>query len=152
MKKILVVLIVALVVLTSASAFKFKSVGVTVGSGYFATLDMEIIDNLDIYAGIGYAGDFAITSGAEYKVASFDLGNTPVAVRPGAQLNAYFASGSSMFSILGTCSFSFETDSLTAFLRPGIGVSLVPQRSDSGTTIYSSFSFAIDAGVAYLLK
>ena len=151
MKKIIVVLIVALVVLSSASAFKFKSVGIDVGSGYYATVDMEIIDNLDIYAGIGYAGSFAITSGIQFNVATFKLGETPVAVRPGAQMNIYIGSGKPVYSIIGTCAFSFETKSLTAFLRPGLGVALTTYRDPSDKLVISTdFAFTIDAGVAYL--
>ena len=151
MKKIIVVLIVALVVLTSASAFKFKSVGIEVGSGYFAVADMEIIDNLDVYAGLGYAGSFAITSGIQFKVASFNLGNSSVAVKPGAQVNFYIDNGGASYSILGTCAFSFEDKSLTAFLRPALGASLVTYRDAADRlNISTDFVFSINAGVAYL--
>ena len=152
MKKILVILIVALVVLTSASAFRFKSVGFEVSTGYYVVADMEIIDNLDVYAGIGYAGGFGITSGVQYKVASFEIGETDVAVRPGVKIDTLIGDGYTNFILLGTCAFSFETDSLTAFLRPGLGVSLSPQKSTSGTAIYTAFAFSIDAGVAYLFQ
>ena len=151
MKKILVVLVVALAVVASASAFAFKSVGVTVGTGYYAVVDMDIVDNLDVYAGIGYAGDFAITSGIQYKVGSFKLGETYVAIRPGAQVNTYLYSGTASFGILGTCAFSFDARSLTGFLRPGLGVSLaIYKDGESGTTIHSEFGFSLEAGVAYL--
>ncbi len=156
MKKILVVLIVALVVVASASAFAFKSVGVTIGSvssvgAEFVVVDMEIVDNLDVYAGIGYAGDFAITSGIQYKVGSFELGGTYVAIRPGAQVNTYIYSGTASFGVLGTCAFSFDARSLTGFLRPGLGIGLaIYKDGESGTTIHSEFGFSLEAGVAYL--
>ena len=53
MKKVFVILIVALVVLTSASAFKFKSIGIETGAGIFTTADMvidEVSKDFEVYA------------------------------------------------------------------------------------------------------
>jgi len=105
---------------------------------------MEIIDNLDIYAGIGYAAGFAISSGAEYKVTSFDVGGTPVAVRPGIQLDAFISEGYAYYAAMLACSLSFETQSLGAFIRPSMGLLFA---SD-----YSAFNFDLQLGISYLFQ
>ena len=62
MKKAVVIFIIALVAVASAFAFEFKSVGIETGEGLYASADMEIIDNLDIYGRIGANGYFSISA------------------------------------------------------------------------------------------
>jgi hypothetical protein len=143
MKKVLAIMIIALVVMTTAFAFSFKSVGIEVGQGVLASLDMDIIDNLDVYARLGYTGMFNISVGAQYKVLEFDVGNTPVAFKPGLQANFNLGQGF-MFTGLATLDFSFETKDLTAFLRPGLGVSMFKGGN--------AFAWTVEAGVGYLIK
>jgi len=152
MKKVIVILIVALVVLSSASAFKFKSAGFAMGLGFLGGyVDMEIVDNLDVYAGAGYAGCFAAVAGIEYKVASFKLGETPVSISPGIQTCASFFDGMAQYGILGACSFSFGTKDLTAFIRPCAGLDLFPSKDETGHTLIDmSFAWDVDVGFGYL--
>ena len=156
MKKALVLILIAIVAVSSAFAFKFNSVGIEAGNGFYASLDMEIVDNLDGYFRVGYTGLFDISLGAQYKVAEFKIGGTPVSLKPGAQMGFDFGDEYFSFSLLGTCALQFETDSLTAFVRPGLGFYTYP----SYTYEYPSyelkkvtkvgFAFLIECGVAYL--
>ena len=150
MKKILVVLIVALVVLSSASAFRIKSVGIETGSGLFASVDMEIVENLDVYARAGLNYYFYTGGGVQYKVASFDLDKTTVDVKPGVQTTIGFGDGYFNMLLFGTCQFAFETDRLTGFLRPCLGLSLLTTGSGEYKSKSHDFAWAIEAGVAYL--
>ena len=147
MKKIIVVLIVALVVLTSASAFKVKSIGVETGNGYYASLDMEIIKNLEVYARVGYNGMFATSAGVNYKVSEFKINGTPVAIKPGAQTGVAFRDSVFNLTVFGTIDFSFETSKLSAFVRPGCGLNHTSVGKDYVT---NDFAFILEAGVAYL--
>ena len=147
MKKIIVVLIVALVVLTSASAFKVKSIGVETGNGYYASLDMEIIKNLEVYARVGYNGMFATSAGVNYKVSEFKINGTPVAIKPGAQTGVAFRDSVFNLTVFGTIDFSFETSKLSAFVRPGCGLYHHKIGTDNVT---NNFVFVLEAGVAYL--
>lgn len=71
MKKAVVIFIIALVAVASVFAFEFKSVGIETGEGFYASADMEIIDNLDIYGRIGANGYFSVSVGAQYFVYKF---------------------------------------------------------------------------------
>ena len=148
MKKIIVVLIVALVVLTSASAFKVKSIGVETGNnGYYASLDMEIIKNLEVYARVGYNGMFATSAGVNYNVSEFKINGTPVAIKPGVQTGVAFRDSVFNLTFFGTCDFSFETSKLSAFVRPGCGLYHYSVGKDYAT---NDFALILEAGVAYL--
>lgn len=150
MKKTLVVLIVVLVVLSSASAFRVKSVGIETGSGLFASVDMEIVENLDVYARAGLNYHFYTGGGVQYKVASFDLDKTTVDVKPGVQTTIGFGDGYFNMLLFGTCQFAFETDRLTGFLRPCLGLSLSTTGSGEYKSKSHDFAWTIEAGVAYL--
>ena len=151
MKKILVVLIVALVVLSSASAFKFKSVGIDTGTnGFYASLDMEIIEKLEVYARVGYSRLFATSAGVNYNVSEFKINGTPVYIKPGAQMGFAFGGSDFMLTILGTCDFAFETSKLTAFLRPSCGLYHTRQNIMGSDYKTDDFVFILEAGVAYL--
>ena len=143
MKKILTALIVALVVMTSAFAFSFKSAGIEAGkTGTFVVADFEIIDNLDAYVRTGYAySRFNVSAGAQYKVWEFDLGSTPIAVKPGAQVDFYFFNGF-LFSGFVTCQFSYNAGSIEGFVRPGVGINAAKN--------YVAPSWVVEAGAAYL--
>ena len=143
MKKTLTIMIIALVVISTAFAFDLKSAGIEVGNGILASLDMDIADNFDVYARLGYAGMFNISAGAQYKVAEFDVGRTPVAFQPGLQLDFNLGNGF-LFEAYATLGFSFDTGSLTAFLRPGLGIAAAKN--------YSAFAWTVEAGVGYLIK
>ena len=142
MKKAIVLILIAIVAVSSAFAFRFVSVGIETGNGLLASVDMEVADNFDVYARLGYTGLFNISGGAQYKVGEFKLGKTPVAVKPGAQMNFNFTSEAFLFELLATCQFSFDAGSLTGFLRPGLGLAAAKN--------YSSFIWAVETGVAYL--
>ena len=146
MKKIVIVLIVALVVVASASAFTFKSVGLDVGGiGYFVTGDMvidEVSKDFEVYARLGYTGNFAVGIGAQYKVADLEMKKNTLAVKPG--LHMLFNIGKPfIFARLFGCEFSYDAGNLEGFLRPEMGMSFV--KGGNG------FAWAVEAGVAYLL-
>ena len=156
MKKAIVFVLIALVAVSSAFAFKFNSVGIEAGNGFHASVDMEIIDNLDAYFRVGYSGLFDISLGAQYKVVEFKIGNTPVYFKPGAQMGFSFGDEYFSFSLLGTAALQFETDSLTAFVRPGLGLYTYPSYTyeypsyDVKKVTKVGFAFLIECGVAYL--
>jgi len=145
MKKAVIVLIVALVVVASASAFTFKSVGLDVGYGLFVTGDMvidEVSKDFEVYARLGYTGNFGIGIGAQYRVADLELKKNTLAVKPG--LHMVFNIGKPfIFDLLFGCEFSYDAGNLEAFLRPEIGLAI----AKGGT----AFRWAIEAGIAYLL-
>ena len=143
MKKVLAIMIIALVVMTTAFAFSLKSAGIEVGNGVLASLDMDIVDNLDVYARLGYSGMFNISAGAQYKVTEFDVGKTSVDFKPGLQVDFLLGQGF-LFEAYATLGFSFETGSLTAFLRPGLGIAAAKN--------YSAFAWTVEAGIGYLIK
>lgn len=144
MKKVVIVLVVALVVVASASAFTFKSVGLDVGSGLFVTGDMvidEVSKDFEVYARLGYTGRFGIGIGAQYKVADLEMTKNTLAVKPG--LHMVFDIGKPfVFTLLFGCEFSYDAGNLEAFLRPEMGMSFI-----NG----ANFAWAVEAGVAYLL-
>ena len=76
MKKTLAVLLVCVLVMASAFAFSFRSLGIETGGGYYVSGDMDIIDNLDIYVRLGYSGQFNLSFGGQYKVADFKIDST----------------------------------------------------------------------------
>ena len=145
MKKVVIVLIVALVVIASASAFTFKSVGIDVGNGLFVTGDMvidEVSKDFEVYARLGYTGRFGIGIGAQYRVADLDLKKNSLAVKPG--IHMLFDIGKPfIFGLLFGCEFSYDAGNLEAFLRPELGLAIAKGGS--------AFAWAIEAGVAYLL-
>ena len=151
MKKVFVVLIVALVVLTSASAFKFKSIGIEVGLIPMVSADMEIFDKFDVYVRTGYYTLFYLSTGVQYEVTSFKLDGTPIALKPGVQLDFAFKDNFN-FLALGTCQFSFKTGQLTAFLRPGFGLALSTYKYGGESHSNTDFAWVLEAGVAYLFK
>ncbi len=153
MKKAVVIIIVALVAVTSAFAFEFKSVGIETGEGLYVSADMEIIKNLDVYGRIGANGYFSISAGAQYFVYEFEVQNTKIDIRPGAQMNFSFGDNAFLFSLLATCQFSFETGHFGAFLRPGLGFEVYSYSYSYGGEKYSDsdtdFVPAIETGVYY---
>ena len=151
MKKLVALLLVAVVVMASAFAFSFRSVGIETGSGYFLSGDMDIIDNLDIYVRLGYTGRFDLSFGGQYKVADFKVSHTQVDFRPGLQLGFGFGNGFAFRAHL-TAQLAFDVDHFTAFVRPGIGLSLYTIKYEYMDKRYTStdFSFIIETGVAYL--
>ena len=156
MKKTIIIILIAIVAVSSAFAFKFNSVGIEAGNGFHASVDMEIIDNLDAYFRVGYSGLFDISLGAQYKVAEFKIGNTPVYFKPGAQMGFSFGDEYFSFSLLGTAALQFETDSLTAFVRPGLGFYTYPSYTyeypsyELKKITKAGFAYLIECGVAYL--
>lgn len=161
MKKAIVLLLIAIVAVSSAFAFKFNSVGIEAGRGFYASADMEIIDNLDVYVRLGFedyitSGVFNLSFGAQYKIAELKISSTKFDVKPGAQFGFNFADEVFLFTLLGTCSFQFETGSFTAFARPGIGFTTYPTYVyDPVTYSYQkktklTFSAIVECGVAYL--
>lgn len=156
MKKAIVLILIAIVAVSSAFAFKFVSVGIETGNGYHISGDMEIADKFDVYARLGYYGAFAISGGAQYKIGEFKIGSTPVAIKPGAQMTFGFPEKSFIFDLLVTCQFSFETGHLTAFVRPGLGLSVYSYKYHSYyedkdiRETNTSFDWTIECGVAYL--
>ena len=153
MKKAFVFILIAIVAATSAFAFKFNSIGIETGSGLYVSADMEAVENLDVYARIGYAGHFSFSTGAQYRVTDFKIDNTKVDFKPGAQFNFGFADKTFYFSMLATLQFSFETGHLSAFLRPGLGYGLTSVKvADKTRTSNSYFAWTVETGVAFLFK
>lgn len=154
MKKTIVFVLIAIVAVSSAFAFKFVSLGFETGNGLQLSADMEVADNFDVYARIGYTGMFDISGGAQYKVGEFKMGGTAVAVKPGAQMNFNFRSedgaNSFVFQMFGTCSFQFSAGSLTAFIRPGLGFMASTYRYGDYKSQSNGFDWTVETGVAYL--
>ena len=156
MKKAIVFVLIAIVAVSSAFAFRFVSVGIETGNGLLASVDMEVVDNFDVYARLGYAGMFDISGGAQYKVGEFKLGSTKVAVKPGAQICFDFRSDDGrntfIFQMFGTCNFQFDAGSLTAFLRPGIGFMASTYTYGDYKSKDNGFAWTVETGVAYLFN
>ncbi|MBQ3697671.1 MAG: hypothetical protein II883_07095 [Spirochaetales bacterium] len=153
MKKAFVIILIAIVAATSAFAFKFNSIGIETGNGFYVSADMDIVDNLDVYARIGYIGAFSFSAGAQYRVTDFKIDNTIVDFKPGAQFNFGFADKTFLFSVLATLQFSFETGHLSAFLRPGIGFGLTSYKiADDTRRTSTGFAWTVETGVAFLFK
>ena len=146
MKKMIVVLIVALVVLASASAFTFKSVGIETGAGLFATGDMvidEVSKDFEVYARLGYTGMFSVGIGTQYKVVDIKMDKNTLALKPG--LHMFFnISKAFVFELMVGAEFSYDAGSLEAFIRPELGMAFYKGGN--------SFAWAVEAGIAYLLK
>lgn len=154
MKKAFVFILIAIVAATSAFAFKFNSIGIETGlGGFYVSADMDVVDNLDVYARIGYIRAFGFSAGAQYRVTDFKIDNTQVDFKPGAQFNFGFADKTFIFSMLATLQFSFETGHLSAFLRPGIGFGLTSSKIAEDTRRTSTgFAWTVETGVAFLFK
>ena len=149
MKKTVAVLLVAVLVMASAFAFSFRSLGIETGEGYYLSGDMDIIENLDIYVRLGYTGQFNLSFGGQYKVADFKVSNTQVDFRPGLQLGFGFGDWFT-FSALVTAQLAFDVDHFTAFVRPGIGFGLTSFKSGDKRYTDTDVAFVIETGVAYL--
>ena len=153
MKRAFVIILIAIVAATSAFAFKFNSIGIETGNGFYVSADMDIVDNLDVYARICYIGSFSFSTGAQYRVTDFKIYNTKVDFKPGAQFNFGFADKTFIFSVLATLQFSFETGHLSAFLRPGIGFGLTSYKiADDTRRTSTGFAWTVETGVAFLFK
>ena len=156
MKKLFIIALIAIVAVSSAFAFKFVSVGIEAGNGFHASADMEIIEKLDIYARVGYTGFFELSFGAQYKVAEFKIGNTPVYFKPGVQTGFSLGDEYFSFTLLGTAALSFDADKLTAFVRPGLGLYTYPSYTyeypsyELKKVTKTGFAFLIECGVGYL--
>lgn len=159
MKKAVVIFIIALVAVASAFAFEFKSIGLETGVDFINDIglyavsgDMEIIDNLDVYGRLGAMGGlFDLSVGAIYKVYEFEVQNTKIDVKPGAQMSFCFGDAF-FFSLLGICEFSFNTGHFEAFARPGIGFGVSTYKSSYSSERYTNtlFWFGVDTGVRYI--
>ena len=156
MKKTIALFFVALVAVSMTFAFEFRSVGIETGGGTHISADMEIIEDLDAYARFGYTGRVCISMGAQYRVADLKISNTILPIKPGAQMGFYFGDGYYDsyfgFSLLVTCSFSYDTDCFTAFVRPGLGLYTYSAKYSTykfGDTI---FDVQVETGVAFLFK
>lgn len=146
MKKTIMVLVVACVLVSSLFAsFTFKSLGVDTGfgrhGGLFLSADMEVAKDLDVYARVGYTGNFNVSTGVQYRVAYLDIAKAKVPFKPGLQLDFNFGNVF-VFEALLTAEFSFDARPFTAFVRPGFGLST----SKAGT----GFNWGVETGVAYL--
>ena len=150
MKKAIIVILIAIVAVSSAFAFEFVSVGIETGRGFLASVDMEIVDNLDIYGRFGYTGYVDFSFGGQYKVAELKIASTVFDVKPGAQFGFDFGDDYFGFSLLGTCQFAFETGHFQAFLRPGLGMYAVSIKYGNNRYSDTDFAFVIETGVAYL--
>ena len=146
MKKTIMVLVVACVLVSSLFAsFTFKSLGVDTGfgrhGGLFLSADMEVAKDLDVYARLGYTGNFNVSAGVQYRVAYLDIAKAKVPFKPGLQLDFNFGN-IFVFEALLTAEFSFDARPFTAFVRPGFGLGT----SRGGT----GFNWGVETGVAYL--
>ena len=148
MKKIVAMLLIALVVMTSAFAeFKVKSVGLETGEGYFVSVAAEAAENLDVYGRLGYADYFGFSVGANYKLAELHIDNKTVFdVAPGAQLTLGFRDSLFVLGFLFNCQLSFDNGQFGAFVRPALGL-LHQSYKGNGNT---DFNLCIETGVYYL--
>lgn len=142
MKKTLAVLFVACVLVSSVFAFNVKSVGVETGfgkhGGLFLSMDMDVEKDLDVYARLGYTGQFNVSAGVQYKVADIEFSGAKIPFKPGLQLDFNFGK-TFVFEVLGTVEFSFSSKPFTAFVRPAFGYSTA-----------AGFAWGVETGVAYL--
>ena len=147
MKKVLIILIVAFVALASVSAFGIKSVGIDTGTrGVFVTADMvidEVSKDFEVYARIGYTGNFGLGIGTQYKVVDIKLGKSTIGMKPGVHM-VFNLGNAFVFELLGGLEFAYDAGSLEAFLRPEFGVALFKGGN--------SFDWSVEAGVAYLFN
>jgi len=148
MKKTIAVLFVACVLVSSVfAAFSFKSVGVETGfgnhGGLFVSANMEAAKDLDVYARVGYTGQFNVTAGLEYKVAEIELSSVKVPFKPGLQLDFNFGGGLFRFEALVTLGFQFGTRPFSAIVRPAFG--LVTSKAAT------AFAWGVETGVAFAL-
>ncbi len=158
MKKLVALLLVAVVVMASAFAFSFLSLGVETGGsfkgscgGAYLSGDMEIVDNLDVYVRFGYSTAINVSFGAQYKVADFKIDSSKVDFKPGLQMGFDFGDGYFFFKALATAQLSYDTGHLRAFLRPGVGLSVYSYKGwDDKRHGETSFAFMVETGVAYL--
>ena len=158
MKKTIVLILIAIVAVSSAFAFKFVSAGIETGGGFYASVDMEIIDNLDAYARFGYKRLIDFSFGAQYKIAELKVSKTALPVKPGVQMSFDFRDEYFSFQMLVTFSLSFDVDCFTAFVRPGLGFYTYPTTelvvTNSGYETKkrpkADLAFVIETGVAYL--
>lgn len=146
MKKTIMVLVVACLLVSSLFAsFSFRSLGVDTGfgrhGGLFVSADMEVAKDLDVYARLGYTGNFNVSAGVQYRVAYLDIAKAKVPFKPGLQLDFNFGKAF-VFEALITAEFSFDARPFTAFVRPGFGLAT----SKGGT----AFNWGVETGVAYL--
>ncbi len=158
MKKLVAIMLVAVVVMASAFAFSFRSIGIETGGnikgncgGVYLSADMDIIDNLDVYVRLGYSTAFNLSFGGQYKVVDFKLNSTRIDFKPGLQLGFDFGDGFFFFKALATAQLSYDTGSLRAFLRPGLGLSVYSYKGwDDKRHAETSFAFMVESGVAFL--
>ena len=155
MKRIIALFFIVVIATSSLFAFKFNSLGIETGQGFHLSADMDIIDNLDAYARIGYNGRFALSFGGQYKIAELKISQTTLPLKAGLQMGFGFGDSTFGFTLLGTFSFSFDHDVFTAFLRPGIGLGLssysyysyYEDKKVTNTDAY--FAWTIETGVAF---
>ena len=160
MKKAIVLIFIAIVAVSSAFAFKFNSVGIETGCGalgsLFVSVDMEIMDNFDAYARLGYSGYFNISGGAQYKIAELKFGGTTLPCKVGGQIGLNFGDETFVFEFIGTFELSFSTGNLAAFVRPGLGLGVGSYRyydyyrGKYAREAQAFFDWKIETGVAYL--
>ena len=162
MKKAIVFVLIAIIAVSSAFAFKFNSVGIETGGGalssLFASVDMEIMDRLDVYARLGYTGYFNISGGAQYQVAEIKAGSTKLPCKVGGQMGFNFADGMFAFELIGTFEISFSTGNFGAFIRPGLGLAVASYeyydyyRDRYAREAQAAFDWKVETGVAYLFN
>ena len=161
MKKTIIIILIAIVAVSSAFAFKFNSVGLEAGRGFYISADMEIVDNLDAYLRLGFedyitSACFNLSFGGQYKLAELKISTTNFDVKPGVQIGFNFADEVFLFTLLGTCSFQFEAGNFTAFARPALGFTTYPSYSYNTTTYAyekktkATFVVLVECGIAYL--
>ena len=161
MKKLFIIALIAIVAVSSAFAFKFNSVGIESGRGFYFSADAEIIDNLDFYVRLGFedyitSACFNLSLGGQYKIAELKIANTVFDVKPGVQCGFNFADEVFLFTLLGTCSFQFEAGRFTAFVRPALGFTTYPSyKYNAATYAYekttkATFVILAETGVGYL--
>lgn len=154
MKRIIALFLIVVIAASSLFAFKFNSLGIETGQGFHLSADMDIIENLDGYVRFGYTGLFQISLGAQYKVAELRISQTTLPVKPGLQMGFSFGDEFFSYSLLATCSFSFDHDVFSAFLRPGLGFYTYPtygwNKNDEWVKKTKlGFDFQIETGIAY---
>ena len=139
-KTILILLVLALTF--AAYAVSLRSIGIETGRGVMLSGDLLIKDNMDTYVRFGYDGDFNASAGFQYKATTLEAVYDTIEVLPGIQISAGIGETVKLSAFV-TCTFRVgEEGWISAFVRPGMGVSL------NWGDWKPSFAWVVETGIA----
>lgn len=147
MKKTLVVVLIALMALTSAFAAKKNNTVSAVaglnGIGAAYEMPVKILDkDMKAYAGLGLGAQFkpALTIGVLHDWTKVQIDKIVFPVKVGAELVTDFSSVSLLASARMTYDFKIDRTPFTAFAQAGLGLS-IPFKLATNALVGVSYSF-----------